>query len=179
MPSLYITKIHITLLVKVPHELLERHLPSSAEVVGEALTEQVVDAVKKHKLSYFPALEYLEKQGDIDEDLLDATETISWFACKLVREEVHKKLREFFSELSFQSVKCTSYAMPGVRANQINAWQSLVEHYTPNTVKLDVIASLLKKEEKPKGLENWSKQLFRRNLENSFDEFEVVQTVVL
>ena len=146
MPSLYISKIHITLQVKVPRELLERHLPSSAEVVGEALTEQVVAAVKKHKLSYFPALDFLQKQGDIETDLIDATETISWFACKLVREEVNKKLRAFFSELSFQSVKCTSYAMPGVRANQINAWHELVEHYTPDTVKLDVIASLLKKE---------------------------------
>ena len=179
MPSLYITKIHITLQVKVPHELLERHLPSSAEVVGEALTEQVIQAVKKHKLSYFPALDYLEKQGDIDEDLLEATETISWFACKFVREEVNKKLRAFFSDLSFQSVKCTSYVMPSVRANQINAWNELVEHYTPNTVKLDVVASILKKEEKPKGLENWSKQLFRRNLEESFDKFEVIQTAVL
>ena len=179
MPSLHITKIHITLQVTVPHELLERHLPSSAEVVGEALTEQVIAGVKKHKLSYFPALDFLEKQGDIDEDLIDAIDTISWFACKLVREEVNKQLRSFFSELSFQSVKCTSYAMPGVRANQINAWQSLVDHYTPNTVKLDVIASILKKEETPKGLENWSKQLFRRNLEESFEQFEVIQSNVI
>ncbi len=179
MSSLHISKIHITLQVKVPHELLERHLPSSAEVVGEALTEQVVEAVKKHKLSYFPALDFLQQQGDIDEDLLDATETIAWFACKLVREEVNKKLRGFFSTLSFQSVKCTSFSMPGVRANQLNAWHELVEHYTPNTVKLDVVASVLKKEEHPKGLENWSKQLFRRNLENSFDNFEVIQTAVM
>lgn len=163
----------------MPHELLERNLASSAEVVGEALTEQVVAGVKKHNLSYFPALDFLEKQGDIEDDLLDVTETIAWFACKLVREEVNRKLRGFFSTLSFQSVKCTSYAMPGVRANQLNAWHELVEHYTPNTVKLDIIASVLKKEEHPKGLENWSKQLFRRNLENSFDHFEVIQTVVI
>ena len=179
MSSLHISKIHITLQVKIPHDVLEKYLPSSAEVVGEALTEQVVAAVKKHKLSYFPALDFLQKQGDLEEDLLDATETIAWFACKLVREEVNKKLRAFFSTLSFQSVKCTSYAMPSIRANQINAWSELVEHYTPNTVKLDVIASILKKEAHPKGLENWSKQLFRRNLEDSFDSFEVIQTAVL
>jgi len=177
--SLHITKIHITLQVTVPHELLERHLPSSAEVVGEALTEQVVAAVNKNKLSYFPALDFLQKQGDIDEELIDATDTIAWFACKLVREEVNKKLRGFFSSLSFQSVKCTSFAMPGVRVNEINAWQQLVEHYTPNTVKIDVIASVLKKEEYPKGLENWSKQLFRRNLEDSFEKFEVINASVI
>lgn len=179
MSSLHISKIHITLQVKISHDVLERYLPSSAEVVGEALTEQVVAAVKKHKLSYFPPLDFLQQQGDLEEDLLDATETIAWFACKLVREEVNKKLRAFFSTLSFQSVKCTSYAMPSIRANQINAWSELVEHYTPNTVKLDVIASILKKEQHPKGLENWSKQLFRRNLEESFESFEVIQTAVL
>ena len=179
MSSLHISKIHITLQVKVPHELLERYLPSSAEVVGEALTEQVVDAVKKHNLSYFPALEFLQEQGDIDEELLEATDTIAWFACKLVREEVNKKLRVFFSSLSFKSVKCTSYSMPSVRGRQINAWHELVEHFSPNTVKLDIIASILKKEVPPEGLESWSKQLFRRNLEQSFENFQVVQTVVL
>lgn len=176
---LHISKIHITLQVTVPADLLERHLPSSAEVVGEALTEQVVAAVNKNKLSYFPALDFLQKQGDIDEDLIDATDTIAWFACKLVREEVNKKLRAFFSSLSFQSVKCTSFAMPGVRVNEINAWHQLVEHYTPNTVKVDLIASVLKKEEHPRGLENWSKQLFRRNLEDSFEKFEVINTSVI
>jgi len=179
MSSLHISKLHITLQVKVPHTLLERHLPSSAEVVGEALTEQVIAAIKKHRLSYFPALDFLEKQGDIEQDLLDAAETISWFSCKLVREEVNKKLRAYFSELSFQSVKCISYAMPSVRVNQLNAWQELVEHYTPNKVKLDIIASVLKKEAQPEGLENWSKQLFRRNLEASFEQFEVIQSVSL
>jgi len=142
MPSLYISKIHISLQVKVPRELLERHLPSSAQVIGEVLTEQVVAAVKKHKLSYFPALDYLQAQGDIDADLLEALETICWFSCKLVREEVNKKLRAFFSELSFQSVKSISYTMPPVRMKQINAWQVLVEHYTPDRVKLDVVASI-------------------------------------
>ncbi len=179
MSSLYITKLHLTLLIKVPHQMLDRYLPSSPEVVGETLTEQVVEAVKKHNLSYFPALDFLEKQNDIEQDLLDVTETISWFACKLVREEVNKKLRAFFSELSFQSVKCTTYSMPSVRANNINAWQQLVEHYTPNTIKLDVVASVLKKEQHPQGLENWSKQLFRRNLEGVFDEFEVIQSSLL
>jgi len=179
MASLYISKIHISLQVKVPRELLERHLPSSAQVVGEVLTEQVVAAVKKHKLSYFPGLDFLQEQGDIDEDLLESMEAIAWFACKRVREEVSKKLRAFFSELSFQSVKCTSYAMPGVRIKQINAWHDLVEHYTPDTVKLDVVASILKKEAHPEGLENWSKQLFRRNLEDSFEQFEIIQASLL
>ena len=179
MAQLHITKIHITLVVKVPDDLLARHLPSSAEVVGEALTEQVLALVKKTKLGYFPAVDFVSKQGAIDEELLDAAETIGWVAARLVREEVQKKLRPFFSTISFQSVQNLSFSMPAVRPNQINAYQLLVEHYTPNKIKLDIVASVLKKQQHPEGLSNWAKQLFKRNLDGSFDDFEVTQTVVM
>lgn len=176
MSQLAISKIHITLQVLVPHEILEKHLASSAEVVGEALTEAIVNHVNQHKLGYFPALGYFEKQGVIDEDLMDAAETIGWFAARFAREEVERKLRPFFSSISFQAVQCTAYSMPTVRANQLNAYQLLVNHYTPDRVKLDIIASVLQKVYKAEGLENWAKQLCRRNLEDSFNTFEVVQT---
>ena len=179
MNQLHVSKIHITLIVKVPADLLERHLPASAEVVGETLTEQVLALVKKDKLGYFPAVDFAGKQGAIDEELLEAAETIGWFAAKLVREEVQKKLRPFFSTISFQSVQNQAFSMPSVRPNQINAYQLLLEHYTPNRVKLDVICSVLKKQQQPEGLSNWAKQLFKRNLEDSFDDFEVIQTVVM
>jgi len=178
MSQLHVSKIHVTLVVKVPHELLERHLPSSADVVGEALTEQILALVKKDRLGYFPAVDFASKQGAIDEDLLEAAETIGWFAAKLVREEVQKKLRPFFSTISFQSVQNLAYSMPSVRPNQINAYPLLVEHYTPNKVKLDVICSVLKKQQL-EGLSNWAKQLFKRNLEDSFDDFEVAQAIVI
>ncbi|MDH5766555.1 MAG: hypothetical protein OEZ38_11120 [Gammaproteobacteria bacterium] len=179
MTQLHISKIHITLIVKVPHKLLERHLPSSAEVVGEALTEQILEMVKKNKLGYFPAADFASKQGGIDDDLMDAAETIGWFAARLVREEVQKKLRPFFSMLNFQSVQNVAFSMPSVRPNQINAYSLLVDHYTPDTVKLDIIASVLKKQQQPEGLANWARQLFRRNLEDSFDHMEITQAVVM
>ena len=179
MTQLHVSKIHITLVVTVPREALERHLPSSAEIVGEQLTEQVLAAVRENNIGYFPALDYFQKQGGIDEDLMDAAETIGWFASKIVREEVQRKMRAFFSTISFQSVQCLAFTMPSVRPNQPNAYQALVEHYTPNTVKLNLLATVLKKQEKPEGLANWAKQLFKRNLDDSFDKFEVTQTAVI
>lgn len=179
MVQLVTTKIHIGLQITVPHEMLESQLASSVEVVGKALTGQVVDSVKKHNIGYFPALDYFEKQGDLDDDLIDAAETISWFAAKIAREEVQRKLRPFFSTISFQSVQCTSYSIPPIRPNQPDAYQALLAHYTPDTIKLDIIATVLKKHHKPEGLANWAKQLFRRNLEGSFDKFEITQSVVM
>ncbi|MCW9012380.1 MAG: hypothetical protein OQL06_01255 [Gammaproteobacteria bacterium] len=179
MVQLVTTKIHISLQITLPHELLERHLATSVEVVGEALTEQVIASVKKNNIGYFPALDYFQQQGDIEDELIEVAETISWFAAKIAREEVQRKLRAYFSSISFQSVQCTSYSIPPVRPNQLNAYQALLAHYTPDTVKLDIVASVLKKHHRPEGMANWAKQLFRRNLENSFEKFEITQTVVM
>ena len=178
MTQLHITKIHISFRIKIPHEILEKHLAASVEIVGEALTQNVVDQVNEKKIGYFPALEFLQKQGGLDEDLVDAAETIGWFSSKFAREEVQKKMRSFFSTLSFKSIQTLAFTMPNVRPNQINAYQALVDHYTPNTVKLDVIASLLKKE-KLEGIENWAKQLFKRNLSEAFNDFEVTGVSVI
>ena len=179
MTQLHVSKIHISLLVTVPYEVLERHLPSSADVVGETLTDRVIELVKEQNLGYFPPLDYFQKQNAIDTDLMDAAETIGWFAAKMVREEIQRKMRAFFSTISFQSVQCTAFSMPGVRPSQPNAYHALLMHYTPNTVKLDLVATVLKKQERPDGLANWAKQLFRRNMEGVFDGFEVTQAVVI
>ena len=151
MNQLHITKVHISLKVEIPNEILQRHLASSAQAVGEALTEEVLKFVKKNSLDYFPALEYLQKLGELDDDLIDAAETIGWFSAKIAREEVQNKLRGFFSTLSFQSVQ---------------------------TLAFNIIASVLKREQLD-GIANWAKQLFRRNLENSFEEFEVTQSSII
>lgn len=179
MTRFHVTKIHITLLVKVPEEILSRHLASSASVVGEELTQQITQAIKSQHLGYFPALDFFQNQGSVDAELIDAAETIGWFAAKYAREEVQRKLRPFFSSLQFQSVQTTAFTMPPVRPNQLNAWHELVEHYTPNSIKLDIMATLLKKQDQPQGVANWAKQLFRRNLESVFPEVTVVQTSLM
>jgi len=179
MIQLHISKIHITLLVKVAHDVLGQHLPSSPGVVGDVLTTQIVEQVNKHKLGYFPALDYFQQHDGVDDDLIDAAQTIGWFAARYVREEVQRRLRPFFSTLSFQSVHTQAFSLPSVRLNQINAWQLLCDHYTPDTVKIDIIATVLKKQESPEGLANWAKQLFKRNLDGVFEKLDVIQTVVI
>ena len=176
---MFITQIHISLQITLSKQALEKHLPASAEVVGETLTEDILKHVKQQNLGYFPAIDYFEKQGVMDEDLIDAAETIAWFAAKLAREEVQIKLRPFFSKIEFQSVKCTAFGMPSVRPNQIDAWQALVEHYTPNQVKIDVLASVLKKNNQQQGMANWAKQLFRRNLAGSFEQLEITASSIV
>ncbi len=179
MIQLHVSKIHITLIVKVAHDVLAQHLPSSPAVVGEMLTTQIVEQVNKTRLGYFPALDYFQQQGGVDPDLIEAAQTIGWFAARYSREEIQRRLRPFFSSLSFQSVHTQAFSMPSVRVNQINAWQTLCTHYTPDTVKIDIIAAVLKKQSNPQGLAHWAKQLFTRNMGDAFESFEVIQTVVI
>lgn len=179
MIQLHVSKIHITLVVKVAHEVLAQHLPSSPAVVGEMLTTQIVEHVNQSRLGYFPALDYFQQQGGVDAELIEAAQTIGWFAARYAREEIQRRLRPFFSSLSFQSVHTQAFSMPAVRASQINAWQILCAHYTPDTVKIDIIAAVLKKQSNPQGLANWARQLCVRNLGDVFESFEVIQTIVL
>lgn len=178
MAQLHITKIHVSLKVKVHDELLERHLASTVSVVGKALTDDVLKLIKDNNIGYYPALEYFQNLKELDEDLMAAAETIGWFAAKIAREEVQHKMRAFFSTLHFQSVQTVAFTMPPVRPNQNSAQQLLKEHFTPNVVKLDVIASVLKKDQLA-GMANWAKQLFKRNLKDSFEEMEVMQAIVI
>jgi hypothetical protein len=179
MNQLHISKIHITLVVKVSHAVLAQHLASSPGVVGEMLTNQIAERVNEQKLGYFPALDFFQQQGSVDADLLDAAQTIGWFSARYAREEIQRRLRPFFSTISFQSVHTQAFSLPPVRPNQLNAWQALCAHYTPDTVKIDIIASVLKKQNNLQGLANWAKQLFARNLDGVFEKFEVIQTIVI
>jgi len=176
---MFITQIHISLQVKLSSQALAKHLPASAEVVGEALTEAMLALVKSQNVGYFPAIDFFQQQGLLDDDLIDAAETIGWFVAKLAREEVQIKLRPFFSKIEFQSVKCTAFGMPSVRPNQLDAWPALVEHYTPNEVKIDVLASVLKKNNQQQGMANWAKQLCRRNLDGSFEQLEITASSIV
>lgn len=179
MTQLHVSKIHITAVVKISHDVLAQHLPSSPEVVGEMLTTQVVEQVNKQKLGYFPALDFFQQQGSVDVELIEAAQTIGWFASRYAREEMQRRLRPFFSTISFQSVHTQAFSLPSIRPNQPNAWQALCAHYTPDTVKLDIIASVLKKQNNPQGLANWARQLFVRNLDGVFAKFDVIQTIVM
>lgn len=179
MAQLHVNKIHISLKVRVPYGVLEKHLASSAEVVGHNLTEQVVNYVNANKLGYFPALDYFQSEPGIDADLMDAAETIGWFASKYAHEEIQRRMRPFFSSISFQMVQIVAFSMPSVRPTQLNAWHDLMGHYTPDVIKLDLIVSVIKKNDRQEGLSNWSRQLFRRNLEGCFQDLEVLQTVAI
>ena len=114
MNQLNLTRVAVSLQVKVPADAIEQHSAASPYVVGEELARQVAAYVQHERLGYYPALEYFRTIETIDPELLKAEESISWLVCGLVREELRTRLRAVFSNLKFESVQTVAYTMPGI-----------------------------------------------------------------
>lgn len=167
-----------TVRVRLSEEVLLQHSPSSAEIVGNELAQQIHAYVQQQKLGYYPALEFFEEHGDLDYDLLQTAENMSWLLCRLVRQEFQSKLRQVFSRVQFQSVQTLAYTMPSVRYGNANALHDLALHYTPLGVKLDLVLTMISKNTAG-GAEEFIKNTLQRWLKDSFEMIEVSTVVAV
>ena len=143
--NLNFTKIALTFNVTVPEKALTQHLAASPQVVGTELARQVIAYETRHKLGYFPALDYFQQQGGIDAELLNALEKIAWVVTSMVRNEVRIRMRPVFSKLQFENLQIQAYTMPGVRPGNPNAQTLLAQHYSATLVRISMIATLIQK----------------------------------
>jgi hypothetical protein len=168
--------------VRLSEEAVLQHSPSSPVVIGNELTDQIHEYVKNNKMGYYPALDFFammrEKgQGGLDPDLIDASESISWLLCRLVRNEFQTRLRQAFSSVTFQSVQTIAYTMPPVRYGANNTLHDLLLHYTPLSVKLDIELSMTSTHQPDEGVEMFISNTLYRLLEDSFESIEVGSVV--
>lgn len=130
--------IALTLLVKVPADALARSLPISPPAVGEALAEQVQHVMRQEGLAYYPALAYCHGKNALDPDSLTALETIAEMAEALAKGEIRSCLRPRFRDVEIESAQPLAYTMPTARPHSANGWWELVEHFTPDQLKLNL-----------------------------------------
>ncbi|MDH5408986.1 MAG: hypothetical protein OEZ33_10955 [Gammaproteobacteria bacterium] len=177
--SLNFSNQAVSLKVRLSEQVIDRHIPASPYIVGEELARQINDYVREHELGYYPAIDFFIENGGIEKDLLDAASNISWVITSMVREEITTRLRPVFASLKFDSLLTTAFTIPPVRPGQNNAYQRLVEHYTPDQVKINLTATLLQKESNTQDMEQLTRHLVCRWLKNRFEELEItaVQTV--
>jgi len=166
-----------TVRVKLAEEVVLQHSPSSPVVIGNELSRQIHDYVVQHEMGYYPALDYfaneLSGQAGLDPDLIDATESMSWLVCRLVRNEFQSKLRQVFSSVKFQTVQTIAYTMPAVRFGTANAIHNLALHYTPLGVKLELVISRISKGQGDDGIEEFIDNAIQQWLKDSFESIEV------
>jgi hypothetical protein len=169
-----VSKVALSVRIRVAQDDLDSHAAASAAVVGNELAQQVARYVREQRLGYYPALEYFnELKTGVDADLLEAVDSLSWLANRLVREEVRKKLRPLFASLRFNAIQNMAWSMPTVRPGQNNALTLLAEHYTPNDVKLELTASLMQRDDQQRDFQRLASHLVHRWLGDSFEQVEV------
>jgi hypothetical protein len=136
---------------------------------------------REHKLGYYPAIEYFREVPEADHELIDAAEQLAWHVSKLAREEVQSRLRPVFSSVRFQSIQTEAFGMPAVRPRQPAAFERLVEHCTPNTVKMELVVSLLRKDSDQRGnaAEGYARKMIYRWLRAGFKDVEVTASLAI
>lgn len=170
---LYFIKLDLSLRVEIDDEVLSQHSVAAPQIVAHELALAISDSVREQGLGYYPALDYFRSQGGIDEDLLDAEESLAWLACRLVREEIQKKLRAAFSTMKFLELQAQAYTMPTVRPGQNNALEQLTKHYSTNFIKVDMAVSLIQKKPADDNLLRYARQMTSRWLIHSFKGLQV------
>ena len=174
--NLQFAKIALALQVEVPESSLERHLAASPSVVGVELANQVLAYERLHHLGYFPAIDYFIENGGVEQELLEALQNISWVVTNMVRNELRIKLRPVFSTLRFEAIQTLAYTMPNVRANDPNALDKLIRHYSATSVKVNIIATLIQKHLDIDAAEKAATNLCYRWLRPHFSHIEVTSS---
>lgn len=168
-------KVLINITVRLKDEDLQRYLPCSAAVIGQSLAQVADDYAHESGEGYYPAIEFFKGREGVDPDLIASAEQVSWLVAKLARETIQKRLRPIFSSLSFQSIQNPAFAMPRVRPNQPEAVAELARHYTPDTVKIELLTTMMRRDSDgdDERAEPYARKMMFRWLEPAFASVEV------
>lgn len=174
MNQLNLVRIAVALQVKLSAETIEQHSVASPYIVGEELARQVAAYVQQKRLGYYPALDYFRTTKEVDAELLQVAESISWLVCGLVREELRTRLRAVFSNVKFESVQTVAYTMPTVRPGNSNALHDLAQHFTPDQVKVNLVVSSIRRQNNEPAISvKLAKHQICRWLKDRFSSLEV------
>lgn len=170
--SLTFSTVSAGLVIKVPHATLEQHMVASPAVIGQQLAQQIALYAQQHDLGYYPAFDYFVGLDELDPDLINATQSMTWLVTNLVRSEIEKRLRGVFSRLQFESIQTLAYTMPAVRPGQNNVLLRLAEHFTPDQVKLTLLVTTIRHRDTADNAVNYAKHLIYKWLEEPFEKIE-------
>lgn len=167
--------VNLTVRITVAETLIQRHLSSSPSKVGEQIARAINQYSREYKLGYYPAIEFFRQVDEFDQGLIDNAEQIAWIASKVAREEVQSRLRPIFSNVKFQAIQTEAFALPTVRTNHPKALEQLAGFYTPDTVKIELQVSMLRKDNDQRGdaAEAYARKMIYRWLKGAFDSVEV------
>lgn len=132
--------------VAIPQEVVEQNIGFLPWVLGENLAGQVDAYVMEQRVGYYPAIDYFRDYPEaVDPALLVLIDEISTFCAGYARRELRRRLSRAFSSVTIEQAQCTAYTMPRVRPSQSGAPAGLAAHYTPATLKMELLLSSIQK----------------------------------
>jgi hypothetical protein len=176
-------KVLVIIDVQLKAEELQKYLPCSANIIGQTLSEIAVEYEKDNKTGYYPAIEFFKTLANddaapVDPDLISSAEQVSWLVSKLARETIQLKLRPIFSSVQFQSIQTLAFALPKVRPNQTDVRERLAKHYTPDSVKVELILTMMRRDSDVEDAraEPYARKMMFRWLESEFESIVVTNS---
>lgn len=171
-------KVLVSVEVQLKPEQLRQYLPCSADIIGQTLAAIADEYEKKNKTAYYPAIEFFKTLDEVDPDLIASAEQVAWLVSKLARETIQSKLRPIFSSVQFQSIQTMAFSLPKVRPNQADASERLARHYTPDTVKIELVLTMMRRDSEAEDgrAEPYARKMMFRWLESEFESIEVVNS---
>lgn len=174
-------KVLVSVQVQLKPEQLREYLPCSADIIGQTLASIAVEYEKNNKSGYYPAIDFFKTQDDVDPDLIASAEQVAWLVSKLARETIQSKLRPIFSSVHFQSIQTMAFSLPKVRPGQSDAIERLVQHYTPDSVKIELVLTMMRRDSEAEDgrAEPYARKMMFRWLEAEFEAIEVTNSKCL
>jgi hypothetical protein len=176
----YVDKVLLGVLVQLPAKSISDPGTSPGRI-GVELAGKVDTYVRENNLGYYPALTYFRDNGAIEHELIHKAEQLAWRASKHARELIQTGLRPIFSTVRFRSVQPQAFLMPAVRPGQPGAITKLGQHYSPDIIRLELILSLLRKDNDSgeRSTELYARKMIYRWLREPFEMVEVTSSSAL
>ncbi len=144
--SVEVVTIASSLTVSIPEEMVEQQVGYLPWVLGENLAGQVDTYVMEERLGYYPALDFFRDQpGAVDQALLQLIDEVAAFCANFARSELRRRLSRVFSNVQIEQLQCTAYTMPRMRPNRSNGPMALAQHYSPDSLKMELLLSSIQK----------------------------------
>ncbi len=174
-------KVLLILKVQLKPESLQQYLPCSANIIGQSLAAIADEYEKENRTGYYPAMDFFKTLETVDPDLIASAEQVSWLVSKLARETIQSKLRPIFSSVQFQSIQTLAFSLPKVRPNRADAIEQLAKHYTPDTVKIELLVTMMRRDSEAEDsrAEPYARKMVFRWLDAEFESVEVTNSKAL
>lgn len=174
-------KVLVILDVQLKPESLQQYLPCSAGIIGQTLAAIADEYERENKTGYYPAMDFFKTLDTVDPDLIASAEQVSWLVSKLARETIQSKLRPIFSSVQFQSIQTLAFSMPKVRPNQADAVEQLAKHYTPDSVKIELVLTMMRRDSEAEDdrAEPYARKMMFRWLDAEFESVDVTNSKAL